>query len=46
MIEYVIAPGEVILVDENSEEYAVLFHKTPEDEAYIRFLNNLDKQEE
>ena len=46
MIEYVIAPGEAILVDESSEEYAVLFHKTKQDEEYKRFLDNLDQQEE
>ena len=46
MIEIEILPGEFMLIDEDSEEYAILFHKTKEDEEYIHFLKSLDKQEE
>jgi hypothetical protein len=44
MIEYEIATGEVILIDESSDEHAALFHTTGYEE-YLQFMASLDELE-
>ncbi len=38
-----ITPDESILIEENSDEYEILFHTTGEDDEYLKFLAGLDE---